>query len=177
MNGLLLVNYIYIVSGGAVHPLAEVDELAGDRAPRRHRRRDRHAAGRRRHAARASKSSTTSGSSSAFFIGSAIGVPIAYLMPMTAVPQRTALSHAFGALAAALVGTAEYLPAQHAATASSMVALVARNAARLPDLHRQPDGVRQAAGDPAHAADRPTKSQNVVNLGAVRDRGRPRRAR
>jgi H+-translocating NAD(P) transhydrogenase subunit beta len=44
----------------------------------------------------------------AFFIGSAIGIPIAYLMPMTAVPQRTALSHAFGALAAALVGTAEY---------------------------------------------------------------------
>ena len=29
-------------------------------------------------------------------------------MPMTAVPQRTALSHAFGALAAALVGTAEF---------------------------------------------------------------------
>src|SRR5215468_1331493 len=44
----------------------------------------------------------------AFLIGSAVGVPIAYLMPMTAVPQRTALSHAFGALAAALVGTAEY---------------------------------------------------------------------
>jgi NAD(P) transhydrogenase subunit beta len=44
----------------------------------------------------------------AFFIGSAIGVPLAYLMPMTAVPQRTAISHAFGALAAALVGTAEY---------------------------------------------------------------------
>ena len=30
------------------------------------------------------------------------------MMPMTAVPQRTALSHAFGALAAALIGTAEY---------------------------------------------------------------------
>ena len=44
----------------------------------------------------------------AFFLGSAIGIPLAYLMPMTAVPQRTALSHAFGALAAALVGTAEY---------------------------------------------------------------------
>jgi NAD(P) transhydrogenase subunit beta len=43
----------------------------------------------------------------AFVIGSAIGVPMA-MMPMTAVPQRTALSHAFGALAAALVGTAEY---------------------------------------------------------------------
>jgi NAD(P) transhydrogenase subunit beta len=43
----------------------------------------------------------------AFVIGSLIGVPMA-MMPMTAVPQRTALSHAFGALAAALVGTAEY---------------------------------------------------------------------
>lgn len=43
----------------------------------------------------------------AFVIGTAIGIPMA-LMPMTAVPQRTALSHAFGALAAALVGAAEY---------------------------------------------------------------------
>ena len=43
----------------------------------------------------------------AFVFGTVIGVPMA-LMPMTAVPQRTALSHAFGALAAALVGTAEY---------------------------------------------------------------------
>jgi H+-translocating NAD(P) transhydrogenase subunit beta len=40
-------------------------------------------------------------------IGTAIGVPTALRMPMTAVPQRTAFSHAFGALAAALVGTAE----------------------------------------------------------------------
>src|SRR5260221_3438424 len=44
----------------------------------------------------------------AFFLGSAIGVPLAYIMPMTAVPQRTAISHAFGALASALIGTAEY---------------------------------------------------------------------
>ena len=43
----------------------------------------------------------------ALVLGTIIGVPMA-LMPMTAVPQRTALSHAFGALAAALVGTAEY---------------------------------------------------------------------
>jgi NAD(P) transhydrogenase subunit beta len=43
----------------------------------------------------------------AFVAGTVIGVPMA-LMPMTAVPQRTALSHAFGALAAALVGTAEF---------------------------------------------------------------------
>ena len=33
---------------------------------------------------------------------------MAIWMPMTAVPQRTALSHAFGALAAALVGIAHY---------------------------------------------------------------------
>jgi NAD(P) transhydrogenase subunit beta len=44
----------------------------------------------------------------ALVIGSAIGVPMAVFMPMTAVPQRTALSHAFGGLAAALVGFAEY---------------------------------------------------------------------
>jgi NAD(P) transhydrogenase subunit beta len=44
----------------------------------------------------------------AFFLGSAIGVPIAYVMPMTAVPQRTAVSHACGALASALIGTSEY---------------------------------------------------------------------
>src|SRR3989441_11632378 len=43
-----------------------------------------------------------------FVLGSAIGIPMAVFMPMTHVPQRTALSHAFGALAAALVGTAEY---------------------------------------------------------------------
>jgi H+-translocating NAD(P) transhydrogenase subunit beta len=42
------------------------------------------------------------------FIGSAIGVPMALFMPMTAMPQRTALSHAFGALAAAMVGISEY---------------------------------------------------------------------
>jgi proton-translocating NAD(P)+ transhydrogenase subunit beta len=44
----------------------------------------------------------------AFFFGTAFGIPIAYIMPMTAVPQRTAFSHACGALASALIGTAEY---------------------------------------------------------------------
>jgi NAD(P) transhydrogenase subunit beta len=44
----------------------------------------------------------------ALVVGSAIGAPMGLFMPMTAVPQRTALSHAFGALAAALVGTGEY---------------------------------------------------------------------
>ncbi len=39
--------------------------------------------------------------------GFVVGVPLS-LVPLTAVPQRTALSHAFGGLAAGLVGTAEY---------------------------------------------------------------------
>jgi NAD(P) transhydrogenase subunit beta len=43
-----------------------------------------------------------------FTIGAMIGAPMAIWMSMTAVPQRTALSHACGALAAALVGTAHY---------------------------------------------------------------------
>jgi H+-translocating NAD(P) transhydrogenase subunit beta len=40
-------------------------------------------------------------------LGSIIGVPLGSVK-MTAVPQRTALSHAFGALCVTLVGTAEY---------------------------------------------------------------------
>jgi NAD(P) transhydrogenase subunit beta len=42
-------------------------------------------------------------------IGSAVGLAMGFWVPMTAMPQRTALSHAFGAFAAALVGVAEYL--------------------------------------------------------------------
>ncbi|HEU4678479.1 MAG TPA: NAD(P)(+) transhydrogenase (Re/Si-specific) subunit beta, partial [Terrimicrobiaceae bacterium] len=41
-------------------------------------------------------------------LGSAIGTGIGLWVPMTAMPQRTAFSHAFGALAAALVGISEY---------------------------------------------------------------------
>ncbi|HVG19674.1 MAG TPA: NAD(P)(+) transhydrogenase (Re/Si-specific) subunit beta [Blastocatellia bacterium] len=41
-------------------------------------------------------------------LGSIIGAAMSVWMPMTAMPQRTALSHAFGALAAALVGVSEY---------------------------------------------------------------------
>jgi NAD(P) transhydrogenase subunit beta len=43
----------------------------------------------------------------AIVIGSVIGVPLSWV-PLTAVPQRTALSHAFGGLAAGLVGVAEF---------------------------------------------------------------------
>src|SRR5271155_150548 len=57
----------------------------------------------------------------AFVAGAAVGAPLAYLMPLTA------LSHAFGALAAALVGSAEYytdVAAGHPTTGFKMVALV-----------------------------------------------------
>ncbi len=41
-------------------------------------------------------------------VGSTIGLAMGLWVPMTAMPQRTALSHAFGALAASLVGISEY---------------------------------------------------------------------
>ncbi len=44
------------------------------------------------------------------------------MMPMTAVPQRTAISHACGALASALIGTAEYY--RHTPNTFVMTALV-----------------------------------------------------
>src|SRR6185436_1444477 len=40
-------------------------------------------------------------------VGFLVGVPLSWV-PLTAVPQRTAISHAFGGLAAGLVGTAKY---------------------------------------------------------------------
>jgi NAD(P) transhydrogenase subunit beta len=45
----------------------------------------------------------------AIAVGAIVGIPMAVFMPMTAVPQRTALSHAFGGLAAGLVGAGHYL--------------------------------------------------------------------
>jgi NAD(P) transhydrogenase subunit beta len=42
-------------------------------------------------------------------IGSVIGGTMGLRIPMTAVPQRTALSHSLGALAATLVGVSEYV--------------------------------------------------------------------
>jgi len=43
----------------------------------------------------------------ALVLGTVIGIPLGRVQ-MTAVPQRTALSHAFGALCVTLVGTAEF---------------------------------------------------------------------
>ena len=59
----------------------------------------------------------------AIVAGVALGVPLGLLVPMTAVPQRTALSHAFGALAAGLVGTAEYYLRRPEIDGTTMVAI------------------------------------------------------
>jgi NAD(P) transhydrogenase subunit beta len=41
-------------------------------------------------------------------LGTVLGYPLGVYVPMTAMPQRIAISHLFGALAATLVGVAEY---------------------------------------------------------------------
>jgi NAD(P) transhydrogenase subunit beta len=41
-------------------------------------------------------------------IGTIIGIPLGLKVPMTAVPQQIAISHMFGAIAATLVGVAEF---------------------------------------------------------------------
>jgi NAD(P) transhydrogenase subunit beta len=57
----------------------------------------------------------------AMLIGAGVGVPMAFLMPMTAIPQRTAISHAFGALAVGLIGAAEYYKLASTLPAGSFV--------------------------------------------------------
>ena len=41
-------------------------------------------------------------------VGTIVGIPLGLKVPMTAMPQRIAISHMFGAMAATLVGIAEY---------------------------------------------------------------------
>jgi len=64
----------------------------------------------------------------AIALGFVVGVPLSRV-PLTAVPQRTALSHAFGGLAAGLVGTAKYYlwlgEGSENLTAFRMVAIIA----------------------------------------------------
>ena len=56
-------------------------------------------------------------------IGSIIGTAMAIWMPMTAMPQRIAISHAFGALAAVLVGINEFIVKGSEITSGLMGAL------------------------------------------------------
>ena len=88
----------------------------------------------------------------ALVLGTVIGIPLGNVQ-MTAVPQRTALSHAFGALCVTLVGTAEfYLRAPNIAP-FMMAVLSMEVILGLADLYRQLDGCGKIAGDLAAAAD------------------------
>jgi len=49
-------------------------------------------------------------------MGAIAGYPLGMWVPMTAMPQRIALSHAFGAMAATLVGVGEYWHSLHTGT-------------------------------------------------------------
>ena len=77
------------------------------RAQRRARGRGGHGARDHRHAAPPAHRRASRGSRSRWSPGTLVGVPLSRV-PLTAVPQRTAISHAFGGLAAGLVGTAKY---------------------------------------------------------------------
>src|SRR3990172_5067011 len=81
----------------------------------------------------------------AIIAGFVVGVPLSRV-PLTAVPQRTALSHAFGGLAAGLLG-APPLPGRHRPGSA------VRRAAHHPDRrrrhadgHRHPQLVRRPLG-------------------------------
>ena len=75
----------------------------------------------------------------ALVLGAIIGVPLGNVQ-MTAVPQRTALSHAFGALCVTLVGTAEFYLRTPNVPHVRDVGTVAGSDSGRSDLHRQLDG-------------------------------------
>jgi H+-translocating NAD(P) transhydrogenase subunit beta len=103
----------------------------------------------------------------AFVLGSAVGVPIAYIMPMTAVPQRTAFSHACGALASALIGTAEYYKGLDQGAGLSKVVMVALVVETLLGFLTFTASMMAFGKLQEVLAQRPItyKGQNFVNLG------------
>ena len=108
----------------------------------------------------------------ALVVGTAIGVPLSWV-PLTAVPQRTALSHAFGGLAAGLVGTAKYMLWLQDGELTSFRTFAIVVEVLLGYLTFT--GSLMAAGKLQEVL--PTRpityrNQNVFNFAAARDRGR-----
>jgi NAD(P) transhydrogenase subunit beta len=103
----------------------------------------------------------------AFFLGTAVGIPIAYIMPMTAVPQRTAFSHACGALASALIGTAEYYKGLDHGTGLSKVVMTALIVETLLGFLTFTASMMAFGKLQEVLAQRPItfKGQNILNLG------------
>src|SRR5436309_7402518 len=109
--------------------------------------------------------------------------------PMTAMPQRTALSHAFGAFAAALVGIAEYYSYTHGfkpladlghVKMSAMgfeimlgslttTGSLNRDHARFADDHGQSDRVRKITGDCSRQAINLSRSEHLQHVVAGGD--------
>ena len=87
----------------------------------------------------------------ALVLGTGIGIPLG-MVHMTAVPQRTALSHAFGAFCVTLVGTAEFYLRTPNVPRFMMARSLDGGHPRLADIHRQLDGGGKTAGNPAAAA-------------------------
>ncbi len=86
-------------------------------------------------------------------IGSVVGLAMGFWVPMTAMPQRTALSHAFGAFAAALVGISEYLQTRRPPRTNHDGRARLRSDARRTDDHRKPARLCKTAGSRARHAD------------------------
>ena len=161
MTALALQQYLdfaYIVGSRSLHSFSQVAEFAGAvRAG---------AFWRERSARRwplSPRSSTpnwcnTSGSFITLIIGAGVGVPLG-LVQMTAVPQRTALSHAFGALSAAMIGIAEYYVGTAAGHALSNGRDRAGSHHRVAHVYRQPDRRGKAAGIAAAAAHRLSRAE------------------
>ena len=65
-------------------------------------------------------------------LGALLGYPLGVYVPMTAMPQRIAFSHMFGALAATLVGVAEFYHSTHGVAAGDGLAGAAGAALGIP---------------------------------------------
>ena len=116
------------------------------------------------------RSSTTGGSPSRSSLGTIVGVPLAWV-PLTAVPQRTALVARVRRAGRRPGGHGEVLPLVTPRADAHPVpddAPSARGDPRVPDLHREPDGGGQAAGVPVPTRPITYQGQNLVNLVAAR---------
>ena len=95
----------------------------------------------------------------ALIIGAGVGIPLG-LVHMTAVPQRTALSHAFGALSAAMIGIAEYYVAAPNLSKFSMAEIGLRGDYRFAYFHWQRDRSGKVTRNPATAPDHISRTKH-----------------
>ncbi len=164
MNMDIVIQILYLICvSAAVHPFAEVDEPP-QHGPARHRFR-RGGDGGWPSAARCycPDIELSLDRRRRSWSAASCGVPLA-MVPLTAVPQRTALSHAFGGLAAGPGGSRGVLSVAIDCIPTNCPHVLhrrpgGRSHPRLPDLHRQSDGRRQAPGDRSPRGRSPTRAK------------------